>query len=263
MVSTISYEVLEERLTPEARALLREMVQAHLTSTGDRMFIDASTMGGRALLFTGTGAQREFEGVDGGALDDLAAYGLLHMAYNSRGTPNYRVSGEGLHFHKWLMAREGEAVSQTEGEVQRLLDGRAFAGAHPQAAHHLREAYALVWGGNDTDQVVSEIGDHLRKALMDVTTGIVGADAPGKQEQPIERLTTWLVGRSDLSEREAAVLGQLVELAGAVLNLDHRLNHVRDEKDKGVQPPAWEETRRAAFTTAFACFELARAASTV
>lgn len=257
---TIAYEDMHERLTPEARSLFRDMVNVHLSSTGDRIFIDASTMGGRALIFTGVGAQRELEHVDGGALDDLVGYGLLHLGYSSRGTPNYRVAGEGVQFHKWLMSREGEAVSQTEEEVRRLLDSDAFAREHPQSAHHLREAFALMWGSDHSDQVTSEIGDHLRKALMDLTTDIVGADAPGEQEKPIDRLTRWMTGREGLSEREGLVLRQLVELAEAVLRLDHRLNHVRDEADKGRQPPMWDETHRAAFTTAFTCYELARAA---
>lgn len=188
------------------------------------------------------------------------------MGSSTRGTaragrPNYRVSGEGIHFHTSLMAREGESVSQIEVEVHRLLDGDAFARAHPQAAHHLREAFTLVWDGNSTDQVISEVGDHLRKAIMDVTTDIVGAEAVGTQERPIERLTTWLAARPDLSEREVAVLHHLIDLARVVLRLDHRLNHVRDEKDDGVSRPSWEETRRAAFTTAFACYELSRGAS--
>jgi hypothetical protein len=77
-----------------------------------------------------------------------------------------------------------------------------------------------------------------------------------------QRLTTWLSNRDDLSNREVAVLHHLVELSRAVLRLDHRLNHVRDEQDKGVQRPSWDEARRASFTTAFACFEVARAAGT-
>lgn len=259
-MQTIGYEDLHERLTPEARSLFREMVDAHLTSTGDRRFIDVSTMGGRTLLLTSEGARRQLEHIDGGALDDLVDYGLLRRGYSSRGTPNYRVAGEGVRFHKWLMSSEGEAVSQTEEEVHRLLDSDTFARDHPQPAHHLREAFALVWGDDHSDQVTSEIGDHLRKALMDVTTDIVGADAPGKQERPIDRLTTWMTARQGLSERERLVLRQLVALAEAALRLDHRLNHVRDEADKGHRPPTWDETRRAAFTTAFICFELSRAA---
>jgi hypothetical protein len=256
------YENVVARLTPEALALVSDMVAAHLKAgSGDRAFILASSASASALIFTGQGAHGEFENVDRGALEDLAHHGLLRRGRAARGSPTYRVSGDGLRFHKWLMNRDGEAVEQTEAQVQRMLEGGAFAKAHPRTAHHLREALALVWDGRDAEEVVSEIGDHLRKALMDITTDIVSADAPGKQEKPIVRLEAWASARSELSKRETAVLVQLVELARVVLALDQRLNHVRDEADKGVQAPSWDETRRAAFTTAFVCYELARAAS--
>jgi hypothetical protein len=103
---------------------------------------------------------------------------------------------------------------------------------------------------------VSEIGDHLRKALIDATTDVVGAEAGGEQEKPIQRLRAH-VGRLLLPAREAEVLVQVVELARVVLRLDHRLNHIR-EADQGEPEVSWEEMRRAAFATAFACYELDR-----
>lgn len=254
----ISYEDLFGRLSPEALSLLREMVAAHLESSGDRMFIRASYLGqrGESLLFTGDGSRRSFDGIDGGAIEDLAAYGLLHVGYSRKGTPNYRVGSEALAFYRWIMEQEGTGVAQVEEQVQRVIEGDAFAQAHPGAAHHLREAFALLWSGRTDDQVVSEVGDHLRKAIMDLTTDLIGGG--GDQERPIARLTERL-NQATVSDRERAVLSQLVELARVSLRLDHRLNHIRDEADQGEPPATWEEVRRAAFATSLVCYELSRA----
>jgi hypothetical protein len=122
----------------------------------------------------------------------------------------------------------------------------------------MREAFELLWAGAESNQVVSEIGDHLRKALMDVTTDVLGPGTATQQEMPVQRLKEWMTTQTTLSTRDADVVQQLVELARVVLRLDHRLNHVRDETDKGQPLPTPEEVRRAAFTTALVCYELAR-----
>jgi hypothetical protein len=254
----ISYEEVRRRLTPEALQLFREMIDAHLAAgPGEKLFIRADSMAGTGLIFTGKAARRDWDGFDGGALDDLVSYGLLHHNLGGGGTPNYRIGGEALAFHRSLMEQEGSAVDQVGEQVQRFVGGSDFAAEHSGAAHHLRQAFELLWGGRTDDQVVSEIGDHLRKALMDITTDTVGSFASGEQERPIERLRAHLDGQS-LSERERDVLGQLVELARVVLRLDHRLNHVRDETDKGRPAATWEEIRRASFVTALVCYELGR-----
>lgn len=257
-MGSITYEDLANRLTTEAMALFRQMVAVHLASSGDRMFIRAGPYLGRRgidLHFTGGGADRNLSGLDGGALDDLAGYGLLQLGHSSRGTPNYRVGSEALAFHRWLMDREGSAMAQVDQEVRRVVSGDAFAAAHPGAAHHLREAFELLWSGRNNDQVVSEIGDHLRKALMDTTNDVV--DDAGGQERPVQRLEAHIAD-SALGDREGKVIIQVVELVRTTLRLDHRLNHIRDENDLGEPPATWEEMRRAAFATALACYELDR-----
>lgn len=253
----ISYEELANRLTPDAQTLFCDMVDAHLTAgSGDRLFIRCDTMDGTGMIFAGSELRREWRDFDGGAIDDLVSYGLLHHGFGGRDSPNYRISGEGLHFYRSLMDRQGGAVMQMEHTIQRALAGDAFAKAHPGAAHHLREAFDLLWEGSQAEQIISEIGDHLRKALMDTTTDVLGAGSEGKQEKPAERLKERLSSQPGIGPREAAVLHQLAELVRVVLRLDHRLNHVRDETDKGEPPPTWKEVRRAAFTTAFVCYEL-------
>lgn len=257
-VAGITYADLTSRLTPDALGLFREMVSAHLESSGDRLFIRADSMSGTHMIFAAEGSKRRLDRFDGGALVDLVRYGLLHQDFSSRGTPNYRVSGEGLHFHKWLLEREGSPVAEVEAEVNRLLNSEEFVRRHPDGSRHLHEAFSLLWEGSTDKQTVSEIGDHLRKAIMDVTTVVVGDDQL-KQEQPIERLEVWL-NASQLGDRERAVATAIVDLARASLHLDHRLNHVRDEVDKKEPPVGWEEMRRAAFATAVACYEISRIA---
>lgn len=215
-----AYESLAERLTPEARELFRQMVDAHLAAgRGDRRFVDS----GGVLIFNGP-PHLNLEDIDPGALADLVDHHLLRLTHTNCGTANYFVTGDGVHFHGWLMEREGAAVAQVDDQVRSTLDGEAFANAHPGAAHHLREAFELVWTGRHDEPTVSEIGDHLRKALMDATSDVVGPD-PGKQEKPAKRLRDRLTTVSDdLGERESVVLERLVELAAAVLQLDQRLN---------------------------------------
>ena len=256
-MTEVLFDDLAQRLTPEALELFEEMASAHLESTGDRMFIRSDSTGGTHMIFTGEGSSRQFANFDGGALQDLLSWGLLHQGYSRRGTPNYRVTGEALRFYRWLMQSRGSAVEQVEQQVRRVAESSDFAEAHPGAAHHLREAFELLWSGRTDEQVVSEIGDHLRKALMDTTTNVVGPDAGGEQEKPIQRLKAHLQGLH-LPVREADVVTQVVELARVVLRLDHRLNHIRDEADQEEPAASWEEIRRATFATAFACYELDR-----
>lgn len=250
------YGELAERLTPEAMALFKDMVAAHLESTGNRMFIRSDSWGGTRLAFTGD-SSRVFNNIDAGALEDVLSYDLLHVDFSARGTPNYRVSGEAQLFYSWLMQQQGSPIAQVEREVVRLVDSTAFADAHPGGAHHLREAFTLLFSGQTGAQAVSEIGDHLRKALMDVTSDVVGPEAGGAQEQPIKRLEEHIAALN-LQRREVAVVVQVIELSRVALRLDHRLNHIRDEADQGEPTATWDEIRRAAFATSLACYELDR-----
>lgn len=255
-MTEVPFEELANRLTPEALDLFQEMAGAHTESTGDRLFIRADSAAGTHMIFSGEGSSRQFSKFDGGAVQDLLGWGLLHLGHNRRGTPNYRVSGEGQRFFRWQQGR-GSAIDRVEQEVRRVTDSSAFAEAHPGASHHLREAFELLWGAKTDEQVVSEIGDHLRKALMDTTTDVVGSEGGGQQEKPIPRLKAHLESLR-LPVREGEVVAQVIELARVVLGLDQRLNHIRDEADKGEPKATWEEIRRAAFATALTCYELDR-----
>jgi hypothetical protein len=63
----------------------------------------ADSAGGTHMIFTGERSSRQFSNFDGGAVQDLLAWNLLHLGYSRRGTPNYRVTGEALRFYRWLM----------------------------------------------------------------------------------------------------------------------------------------------------------------
>lgn len=255
-MTSISYEDLKARLTDEATETFVEMVRIHNEAgKGDRFFIETNSFAGRSLLFVGPGSGDGLSDVDGGTLMDLVGYGLLHQDFSDRGTPNYRVSGEGQQFYRWLMEQQGSPVAQTEEAVRQLLEGDRFATEHSSAAHHLSKAFDLLWSNRTDDTIVSEIGDHLRKALMDITKDVTSGVA-GDHEKPIELLEALVASKTDLAERERNALLQLVEFARSVLRLDHRLNHVRDEKDKGREAVTWSELRRAAFTTALVCYEI-------
>ena len=101
-------------------------------------------MGGSGLIFASPSARRNWRGFDGGALDDLVSYGLLHANFSRRGTPNYRVGGEAIAFHRWLLEGEGSAIDQVGEQVNRLVNGSEFAAEHPGVAHHLQQAFELL-----------------------------------------------------------------------------------------------------------------------
>jgi len=253
-MAEIRYQDLLDRLPAEAQTLLEDMAGLHLAAgPGDRSFMLSPAAGssGRTLYFPpGSG----LSGVDPGALEDLAGHGLLRASLSKKGTPNYRISGDGVLFYRWMMREKGRPIDTVDDEVQRFVKGDAFAGTHAGAAHHLTEAFDLLRSDRTDEQTVSEIGGHLRSALFDVVADVVGGD-DSSREKPIESLVKYLAVKN-MPEREAAVLTALTELARVTLGLDQRLDHARDESDKDHPPVSWEEIRRACFTSAFVCYEL-------
>ena len=198
-------ELIHDRLDHETVTLFAEIVEVHLAAErGDRLFIRADSMSGCCLIFSGDGARRTWDGFNGGSLDDLCGYGLLHPGSSTRGNPNYRVSADGMAFHRWLRRRQGTAVEQTERAVLQLVRSADYAAAHAGAAHHLSEAFDLLSADRAGPQVTSEIGDHLRKAIMDTVTDLLG---DGDQEHPDKRLDSWLEQQPALQPRERSVLG--------------------------------------------------------
>lgn len=254
----VPFSHARDRLDLETLDLFGEMVEAHLEAgVGDKLFIRSDSQVGNGLIFSTKSVRRDWRGFNGGSLDDLVSFGLLHLGFGGRGSKNYRISADGVAFYRWLREQQGEPIAQVRTAVVDLIDSPRFATRQPGAAHHLAEAFSLLRTEGTSTQQTSEIGDHLRKAIMDATTAVLGED-PG-QEKPIARLESWLDGNTTLHDRERPVLADLFRLAASTLRLDHRLNHVRDEVGKGEPAPTFEEMRRAAFMTALACYELDRA----
>jgi hypothetical protein len=249
---------VRDRLDAESLDLFGQMVEAHLEAgAGDKLFLRTDSLSGSGLIFSGGDVRRDWRGFNGGSLADLGSFGLLHVGFSSRGTENYRISADGVAFYRWLREQQGEPVAHVRDAVVELVDSAGFATRQPGASHHLSEAFALLHTEGSSAQRTSEIGDHLRKAIMDSTTVLLGEGAG--QEQPIDRLQSWLDANTKLHDRERQALKDLVQLAASTLRLDHRLNHVRDEVGKGEIAPTFEEMRRAAFLTALVCYEVDRA----
>ena len=250
---SISYEKLRSRLDGEGLDLLRSMTDLHLAAgAGTRFFIFSQTLRGSSLHFASPKARQSLDNVDKGALKNLAAYGLLHLEYASRGTPNYQVSAEGVAFYRWLRQQDGRAIDQVHTSILRLVDSQNFASSHPSASQLLNEAFQLLWSDRSDKSWVSEIGDHLRKALMDTVSDLVDND-DNTPERPVDRLKQGLQRLPHLHERERRAIESLTQ---AVISLDNRLAHVRDEEYKGEKVPTHNEVRRAAFLTAVTCVEL-------
>lgn len=160
------------------------------------------------------------------------------------------------------MDLKGMPITQVEEIVRTTVDGAAFANNHSGAVHHLAEAFALLWSDNTNNQVIAEIGEHLRGAIMDIAQDISGGE--GTSEKPVGQLKDYLRSISDkLGERETGVLENMVDLIEVTLRLDQRLTHIRDETGKDRPLRSWDEARRAAFVTAFSCYEIFRALGNV
>lgn len=252
----ISYAHLRELLEGEGLDLLREMTDLHLAAgSGDRRFLLSQTFGGTSLHFASPQVRQSLNHVDVGALENLVQYGLLHVTYSTQGTPNFRVSADGVAFNRWLHQHDGRAVDQVHATVLRMVDSRQFARAYPTASQLLNEAFELLWSDRNDKAWMSEIGDHLRKALMDLVSDLID-DASATPERPVDRLKESLQRLPHLPQRERRVVEQMIDLTQAVISLDHRLAHVRDEEYKGEPIATHSEVRRAAFLTAVTCYEL-------
>ncbi len=248
------YSTVAERLDSDAMQLFLEMVDDHRSDdSNDQRFLGLRTGAGYLLRFPVSG-QRP---VNSGHLADLVGYRLLRRTRGSGRLRSdfYEITSESLAFWRWYMDQAGSPVAEVETTVLRFLDAEQFASQHGGAAHHLRQAFDLLGESASSIQIVSEIGDHLRKAVMDVVADVTGGTRP---ESPGQALRDWLDGHDQIQERQAEAAALLADYVQQIVKLDHRLNHMRDELSKGEPPADNEEIRRAAFLTALACYEISR-----
>lgn len=247
----LSYERLADELAaaPQTERLLGEFVESRLADDGAEFF-EIRTGAGYQLLSTSSLGVAD---PTPSAVNDLIRYGLLRIGrHDSRGGRVLEVDGQALVFRRWLLERRGNAVAQVEDEVRRFMDSPAFAASHGSAARHLDRAFELLWTGAIDDATVSELGGHLRTALIECAATSIGLPQPDEDLQSVlDRLRSKSTRRGDL-----AVVG-LADFAAAVMREDQRLTHVRDERVRDREPVDWMELRRAAFLTAVCCHELA------
>ena len=253
----MTFEDIEVRLMPEAERLFNAMAEAHLASSpGHRFFMVSQALGsGPDMMFAGD-SQFHQPGFDESTVQDLLGYGLLRYQGSHQYSTSYNIPADGIHFYNWLQAQRGEPVESVERvAVTSLSDGGLFARTHPKSAHHLEQALELVRSDAATeDQVASEIGGHLRSALIDLTVDLTGATT--KPEEVSKNLKAWLATRS--ATRQSSVVAATVELCIATQHLNQRVTHIRDDVSKGEPALTWEEIRRSAFATVYCCYELSR-----
>lgn len=235
-----------ERLDAAAENLLRQFVAAR-EGDGESEAIEVHFAGGVMLM--GGGGHGE---VSQAAIDDLIQLGLLRIVRRtSKGGRVLDLSTEARPFYQWLLRERGQAIDQVADEALRLVDGAAFAARQPAAAQQLEAAFDLLRSGRTEQHDLATIGNKLRGAITDVTQ--VSARLP----TPIENIkeATKSARRSAEERGDAAVLA-LIDLAVAVVELDHAVTHVRDEVHQERPPADPAAVRQAAFLTAVVCYEL-------
>jgi hypothetical protein len=152
--------------------------------------------------------------------------------------------------------RRRSALRSFEDETRRFLSNATYADRHPAVAENLDAAFALLATEKLEPDVVTEIGNHLRNAVLEAINDVAGEPPPG-EDHPILRLRD-RVATMNLAVREAKVVTSVVDLARASLRLDHRLGFPHHAEQHGEPAIVWDELRRAAFASAYACYELAR-----
>ena len=249
----VSYDHAAEVLSDEALGLFSDLVRMHLAAeSARRSFLELAVLGGNGPILRCPGGEQRAR-VDSASLEDLAQFGLLRRRRVAKGQHRIDITSQGVHFYRWYMREMGKPVEQVEEVVRSLVDSSRFAAAQPGASTHLAEAFELLWSDDTSEQVVSEVGGHLRSALMDAVAAKTGDVS--LREKPADALKEWLTS-AEVSDRQADVLSAVVELVRVTLRMDQRLDHVRDEKDKGQPDMTWPEVRRAVFLTAVVCYEI-------
>jgi hypothetical protein len=153
--------------------------------------------------------------------------------------------------------RRRSALRVVEDDTRRFLSNGAYAARHEAVAESLDTAFALLAAGKRDPEAIVEVGNHLRDALLRAINDVAGGPPPATVDHPILRLRDYVTALG-LATREAKVATAVVDLARASLRLDHRLGSVNEAEAHGEPAVVMDELRRAAFATAFACYELGR-----
>lgn len=235
---------------PELDDAFRQLVDADGGSGA--WFQSVQTFGSDEIVLS-SGGSISVERSSTSVLHDLESRGLLRLRrYDSRGDPQYELTADARDFEAW---RRGlpSPPEQVEREVLRLVDDDGFRERHPTAAKHLAAAFDLLVGNKLDVADTTIIGDHLRKALIDVAGAGAGLQDPDENLERVLRPR-----RVAAAERANTAVAMLIDLTLALVSLDHSIAHVRDEITEHRPPADLDTIRRAAFLTAVCCYELDR-----
>ena len=247
-----TYGEIAEMITPEGEELFYSMIDAHLAAAGapHRYWLGHLMQDGYRLMFVGDETLWPQRPVDRSALEDLIGWGLIRRRPAGR-DPHFDIPAQSIRFHRFLRSQRGQPVDTVERSARNFVEGAFFAQRHPLAAGHLTKAFELLWSDSLDHKTVSELGGHLRSALIEVVTALAG---PSKDPEAVNaRLRDWLAAQESLEDRSAAAL---VEYVNAVQHVNQRLTHIRDEEGKGRPTVQWSELRRACFMSSGCCYEL-------
>ena len=235
---------------PELDDVFRQLVEADGGRGG--WFQSIPTFGNDAIL-SSNGSSISVRRSSASILNDLASHGLLRISrYDRRGDPQFELPADARDFDRW---RRGlpSPVQQVERDVLHIIDDTGFGERHPTAAKHLRSPFDLLAAASLDLADTTIIGDHLRKALIDVAGVAAGLPNPDENLERVLRPR-----RVAAAERSDTVLAMLIDFTLALVSLDHSIEHVRDEISEHREPAGADTIRRAAFLTAVCCYELDR-----
>jgi hypothetical protein len=220
---------------------------------GDGGWFQAIPTFGDDEILSSTGPTIPVSRSSASILSDLAAKGLLRVArYDRRGDPQYELPSDARDFVTW---RRGlpSPIRHVERAAVQLVDDAGFTDRHPTASKHLRAAFEMLASAPLDIPDLTIIGDHLRKALVDVAGAAAGLANPDENLERVLRPR-----RIAAADRADVAVAMLIDLTLALVNLDHSIEHVRDEIVEQRPPAAGDTIRRAAFLTAVCCHELDR-----
>lgn len=235
---------------PELDDVFRQIVDAD-GGTG-AWFQGIPTFGNDEIL-SSAGVSIATDRSSSSVLSDLSSRSLLRVRrYDRRGDPQYELTADARDFERW---RRGlpSPIEQVERAVVQLVKDDGFAERHPSAAKHLHAAFEMLSVRTLDLADTTIVGDHLRKALIDVAGASANLQSPDENLERVLRRP-----RVAAAERADAATALLIDLTLAVVHLGHAIEHVRDEINEQRPPADLETVRRAAFLTAVCCYELDR-----
>ena len=249
----MTYEEVAELLDVPTRRVFTSLVEHHLQHLDEGCeFMFIKTMGGGFLR--STAGALSIDGFNDGRIRELLRLNLVSEIGYSKNATRFEVTAQSVKFYRYLQQQVGEVVDQvTQSSFHETSDGTRFARHHPEAARRLRTARDLLAIESDLKTTATDIGPHLRAALLDVaSTKLI--DFEGSPERSIDELVRRTCGRHEHADPATALLAQYAQ---EVLRQAQRLTHLKDEEHKERALTGWKELQRSVRLATVACAELA------